>query len=145
MSERSAPATIRHALGQAVGTLGVLADTIRRAFVSELEAELADELPRIEGRVTRSDIQAAWLAGGFYRSRIAVTYEVGGETFTARRVDADGLLGGSFEHALEATLRWPVGTTVEVVYDPRNPRHGFIATRPEHVGAHRAIEGVVAS
>ena len=135
---------IRHALGQAIGTLGVLVETVRRAFIAELEAELAEELPRVEGRVTRADIQAAWLAEGFYRSRMTVAYEIGGETYEARRIDAEGLLGGSFDHALDATLRWPIGAPVEVVYDPRRPQHGFIATRPEGVGAHRAIEGVVA-
>lgn len=82
-----------------------------------------------------------------FAPRIRYQYEVQGRSFTSDKIAVGGTLDTSSEQrAAERTRRWPVGATVPVFYNPRNPREAYLKTDAEgawFIAAVGAVMGLV--
>lgn len=56
------------------------------------------------------------------RSNITYEYQVAGVTYTSNRVSFGQFASGSLDQAEQLVARYPAGTTVEVRYNPEDPR-----------------------
>ncbi len=104
------------------------------------DMQAAKAFPRAQGRVrdtqiidfeTRGELKNGRRRGVRTMHRPVVTYEyqVDGKGYVNRRVNFGTDEAGSLGFAQKIVARYPVGKTVEVIYDPKNPQESGLELR----------------
>jgi len=111
------------------------------ALVKIGEAKRAASWSKASGRITRSELATETHHGKEVQvPRIEYEYKVGFHTLVGKRVNFAEVIAGA--QAKEARARYPVGTAVQVYYDPAKPNESVIERElPPFV---HAVWGVVA-
>ncbi|CCQ90765.1 conserved hypothetical protein [Nitrospina gracilis 3/211] len=111
------------------------------------KAESARFWPVATGKVQRSSIKLE-RGGGYqssnstYRADVRYRYRVGGRSYSNNKILIGGQLQMGFRsRAEEHCRRYPVGTEVEVLYNPDNPQEACLEAREETSGFLQLVGG----
>ncbi|MCF8721342.1 DUF3592 domain-containing protein [Nitrospina gracilis] len=111
------------------------------------KAEAARFWPTTQGKVQRSSLKLE-SGGGYqsnnstYRADVRYRYRVGGRSYTSNKILIGGQLQMAFRNrAEEHCRRYPVGTEVEVLYNPDNPQEACLEAREETSGFLKLVGG----
>ena len=86
--------------------------------------------PTASGRVVSSALDTQTVRGGtFYYPDVSYEYEVGGRNWRASGIRFGGYPAGAQDVAERELARYPVGASVEVIYDPGRPEIAALERR----------------
>ena len=94
--------------------------------------ERAVNWPVATGEITRSELRKTGRARPLYRAKIHYRYSVKGRDYAGRRVSPGGDLAGPRDQARARLAAYPSGATVEVRYNPANPKEAYLEWDSAH-------------
>jgi hypothetical protein len=117
----------------AIGAMGVFADAA------------SNNWPVTDGVITSSEVEVWGHHPIMYRPSITYQYTIGGQEFTCSQVSSGATFysGNGLEQASEIVEKYPVGSIVQVHYNPRNPANAVLETQTEQINYIPLIIGVV--
>ncbi len=92
-------------------------------------ASAAVSWPRARGTITSSDVRPT-VEVGYYVPEVSYRYAVEGTDFTGDAIQSTRIAYSSETDAREIAARYPIGTEVEVRYDPRDPSSAMLELGP---------------
>jgi hypothetical protein len=89
--------------------------------------EASDNWPRVTGKITRTGVEVVndGESNNFVAS-VLYNYVVGGRTYTGRRIGFSRRQYVRRKRAEEEADKYPVGATVDVYFDPKEPWDGVL-------------------
>lgn len=125
-------------LGAVLVAVGIGVLLIRRRSAAKQAASLA--WPRCDGRITHAAVESARDKDDneTYSAHIAYAYSVNGQSFNADRLTWGGRASSGDSRAAEAAVaRYPVGSAVQITYNPENPAEAVL--EPANTGGLRTL------
>jgi hypothetical protein len=111
----------------------------------------ASSWPVTEGTITSSQVES-WGSGAHdpidYRPAITYQYQVGGKTYNGSQISSGATFYGGvnvdeYEQANAIVSNYPVGSIVEVHYNPNNPNNAVLETQSSLIEQVPLIIGAV--
>jgi hypothetical protein len=111
----------------------------------------ASNWPVTEGTITSSQV-VSWGSGGHdpidYRPSITYQYHVGGKTYNGSQISSGATFYGGvnvdeYEQANAIVSNYPVGSMVQVHYNPNNPNNAVLETQSSLIEQVPLIIGAV--
>jgi hypothetical protein len=112
-----------------MGGMAVVALLLVVGLVQGLRAHMALQWPSVDGKIVRKQILQPDPDADKYIRDFAYTYEVAGQSHTASRVSLTNDLTRSATQSWLSTplVRFEVGQTVKVFYDPSQPASAYLS------------------
>jgi Tfp pilus assembly protein PilV len=132
-----------------VGLFGAL--LLILGLYSSIMDTSASSWPVTEGTITSSQVES-WGSGAHdpidYRPAITYQYQVGGKTYNGSQISSGATFYGGvnvdeYEQANAIVSNYPVGSIVEVHYNPNNPNNAVLETQSSLIEQVPLIIGAV--